>query len=245
MHLCAQTQITLHTRSHLLPGLVPIAKFFFEFGLGDQLEDVVYGFFGDPLVSHPVNGKGGHSLVGACGHLYAGVEGVLLEDLAELLVREGDDVSDLGFRQFLDCGGRGRRLPEGVDLVFGHGAAGIGEGHHAGLDLVEQTNGAQHIAGVEHGTGTGGAQRYSLAGQVAKRLDAAARTGHKIGGTGIGLGNPHQHVAFGEFLEGGFLLAGQVDVGALADAHFQLTLEKALGVFGGSAGGYLVDVVVG
>jgi len=232
---------------HLRPGLVALGQRLL-LGVGDRhhlLDDIG----GHPLVRHPVDRRIGHlgrrhALVRGVRHGAVGVEGIDLADLGELavLVGQHDDVA--GLRQLGHRRGRGRGLAEGVDLAVAQRTAGIGEGHHRRLDLVEQVEGAQDVGAVEHRARSRRAERHFLALQVRQRLDAAVAQGHEVGRALVGHGDAAQHGALVAAFEGAALLQRHIDVGAVDDAHVELALDEALGVLRGAAGGHLGDVDV-
>jgi hypothetical protein len=198
----------------------------------------------DPIDGQERQLGGGHALVRRRRHGIDDIERILAGHLGHFGVGIGQHHRALGFGQFLDRRSRSRRLTKRIDLSVTQRAAGIAECHIARLDFAEDTHRRQHVVAIEHGTGTGRAHGDGLALQVVQRLDAAVRQRHEIGRALVGLGHAAQHSALGAALEGTFRLLRHVDVSAIDDAHVELALDQALGVFGRAAGGDLGDVVL-
>ena len=213
-----------------------------EHGLDELINDILAQLFGgnESSLDSDAGDVGILTGVGAGSQVVTDQERICLLDGGELIVAQGDEVEGVG-GGIVDDSGRGSTGDSegGVDLAVLELVNAILEGAVHRIDVVlGQTRSAEHLPGVDLGTGTNVTDADGLALEVGHGVDAGL--GKDLNGLVVDTGNP-KSVGLGSAVEGVGTLVRVVDNVGLQNGHLSLAVGDHVDVRDGSAGGLNIE----
>ena len=214
-----------------------------EHGLDELINDVLAQILGsnESSLNGDADDIAGHAGIGGGGQVVTDQERIGLLNGGELFVSEGDEVEGVGGGVVDDSSGGSTGDGEGgIDLAVLELVNAILEGAVHRIDVVlGQTRSAEHLPGVDLGTGTNVTNADGLALEVGNGVDAGL--GEDLNGLVVDTGNP-QSVGLGIAVEGVGALVRVVDNVGLENGHLSLAVGDHVDVCNRSAGGLNVEV---
>ena len=213
-----------------------------EHGLDELINDILAQILGsnESSLNGDADDIAGHAGIGGGGQVVTDQERIGLLNGGELFVSEGDEVEGVG-GGVVDDSGRGSTGDGegGIDLAVLELVNAILEGAVHRIDVVlGQTRSAEHLPGVDLGTGTNVTNADGLALEVGNGVDAGL--GKDLNGLVVDTGNP-QSVGLGSAVEGVGALVRVVDNVGLQNGHLSLAVGDHVDVRDGSAGGLNIE----
>ena len=196
-----------------------------EHGLDELINDILAQILGsnESSLNGDADDIAGHAGIGGGGQVVTDQERIGLLNGGELFVSEGDEVEGVG-GGVVDDSGRGSTGDGegGIDLAVLELVNAILEGAVHRIDVVlGQTRSAEHLPGVDLGTGTNVTNADGLALEVGNGVDAGL--GKDLNGLVVDTGDP-KSVGLGSAVEGVGALVRVVDNVGLQNGHLSLAV---------------------